>query len=120
MFIRLLVVLMLVAGLAGCGSMLTVNSEPSADVGELHLGRTYCTQLPRIYSGVAYNFCALYGDPGGAYQRDPSLSAPPADSQGIYWPLIDGVLSAATDTLALPYTIFRQQRDGSIELTHGN
>nr|WP_052355414.1 YceK/YidQ family lipoprotein [Pseudomonas knackmussii] len=107
--------------LVSCGSVQTLNSESSADVGELHLKGTYCTRIPRIYSGVAYNFCALYGDPGGAYQHDAAVSPPPpASPQGIYWPFLDGLLSGVTDTLALPYTIYRQNRDGSIELTHGD
>ncbi|MFR0691518.1 YceK/YidQ family lipoprotein [Enterobacterales bacterium AE_CKDN230030158-1A_HGKHYDSX7] len=111
--------LLAAALLAGCGSVRTVDSDAQASVKELKLGNTYCTEIPRIYSGVAYNFCALHGDPGGSYQHSAGLTPPPPDSpQGLYWPLFDGVLSAATDTLMLPYTVYRQQRDGSIELTH--
>ena len=116
---RLFAVLIVTAGVSGCGSVRTLDSEAHESVSDLKLGRTYCTEIPRIYSGVAYNFCALHGNPGGSYQRSAGLSPPLPDSpQGLYWPLFDGLLSAATDTLVLPYTIYRQQRDGSIELTH--
>ncbi|MDR2960464.1 MAG: YceK/YidQ family lipoprotein [Stenotrophomonas sp.] len=119
MLSRLLAVLIVSAAVSGCGSVRTLDSEAHESVRDLKLGRTYCTEIPRIYSGVAYNFCALHGDPGGSYQRSAGLSPPLPDApQGLYWPLFDGLLSAATDTLALPYTIYRQQRDGSIELTH--
>lgn len=105
--------------LAGCGSVRTVDSDAHESVNELKLGRTYCTEIPRIYSGVAYNFCALNGAPATSYQHsaDPSPPAPDVP-QGLYWPLFDGLLSAATDTLMLPYTVYRQQRDGNIELIH--
>lgn len=119
MLSRLFAALIVVAGVTGCGSVRTLDSEAHESVSDLKLGRTYCTEIPRIYSGVAYNFCALHGDPGGRYQRSAGLSPPLPDAPlGLYWPLFDGVLSAATDTLVLPYTIYRQQRDGSIELTH--
>lgn len=109
--------LLAVALLGGCGTARTLDSDAHASVKELRLSGTYCTEIPRIYSGVAYNFCALNGNPGGGYQHDAGLSPPAPDApQAIYWPLFDGVLSAATDTLFLPYTLYRQHRDGSIEL----
>ncbi|MCE4071125.1 YceK/YidQ family lipoprotein [Pseudomonas nitroreducens] len=118
MLTRLFTTLILTTAIAGCGSVRTLDSDAHESVKELKLGRTYCTEIPRIYSGVAYNFCALHGDPGGSYQRSAGLSPPLPDAPlGLYWPLFDGVLSAATDTLALPYTVYRQQRDGNIELT---
>lgn len=113
--------LLLVVALGGCGSAMTVNRGDSADVRDMRLDKTYCTHIPRVYSGVVYNFCTLNGESGGAYQRDAQLPLPYTPlGYYVYWPLVDGVLSAATDTLVLPYTIFRQQRDGSIELTHGD
>lgn len=85
---RLLAVLLVTAGVTGCGSVRTLDSDAHESVSDLKLGRTYCTEIPRIYSGVAYNFCALHGDPGGRYQRSAGLSPPLPDSpQGLYWPL---------------------------------
>lgn len=77
---RLFAVLIVTAGVSGCGSVRTLDSEAHESVSDLKLGRTYCTELPRIYSGVAYNFCALHGDPGGSYQRSAGLSPPLPDS----------------------------------------
>lgn len=119
MTMRRLWPLLAIALISGCGSVRTVGSDTHASAKALQLSRTYCTEIPRIYSGVAYNFCALNGAPATSYQRsaDPSPPAPDAP-QGLYWPLFDGLLSAATDTLMLPYTVYRQQRDGNIELIH--
>ncbi|EPA98341.1 Protein of unknown function (DUF1375) [Pseudomonas sp. G5(2012)] len=65
--------------------------------------KTYCQSIPRVYSGLAYDFCVL--------------NAPP-DPTGIYVPLVlvDLVLTGVLDTVVLPYTIYRQGTDGNISI----
>lgn len=116
MFVRAPVVLLLAAGLAGCGSMHTIRSGSSANPRDIGLNGTYCESIPRVYSGVAYDFCWLHGDPYVAR----SVGGVGYGGSVAGWPLIDMALSGVTDTLALPYTIYRQSGDGSIELTHGD
>jgi uncharacterized protein YceK len=87
--------------LSGCGTVSTVlQSEEDAARG-LRRQKTYCQSIPRIYSGLAYDFCVL--------------NAPP-DPTGFLVPVIpvDFALSGVFDTVSLPYTIYRQAADGNI------
>nr|WP_277608638.1 YceK/YidQ family lipoprotein [Microbulbifer elongatus] len=61
--------------------------------------------MPRVYSGVAYNMCKLNSN-GTSIYFAPLL--------GVY--LVDSVFSAATDTVVLPYTIYAQNEQGSVNL----
>jgi len=87
--------------LAGCGSALTVLQDDADAARDLRKQKTYCQSIPRIYSGLAYDFCVL--------------NAPP-DPSGFLVPmaLLDLPLSGAFDTVALPYTVYRQVTDGNL------
>ncbi|WP_285419779.1 YceK/YidQ family lipoprotein [Pseudomonas sp. efr-133-TYG-5] len=87
--------------LTGCGSAVTVLQDEADVARDLRKLKTYCQSLPRVYSGVAYDFCALH--------------APP-DPTGILLPfvLVDLPLSGVLDTVVLPYTIYRQVMEGNI------
>ncbi|MCF5720069.1 YceK/YidQ family lipoprotein [Pseudomonas syringae] len=92
---------------AGCGTMTTVLREDSVTVQSLKAKKTYCQSIPRVYSGVSYDLCVLH--------------APPHSGSGLSlnnvpWPYLDVAVSAALDTILLPYTVYRQSADGSIEL----
>jgi uncharacterized protein YceK len=89
--------------LAGCGTAATVLQDDEDAARGLRRQKTYCQSIPRVYSGLAYDFCVL--------------NAPP-DPTGVLVPLVllDFALSGALDTLALPYTIVRQGMDGSIAI----
>ncbi|RFQ28681.1 YceK/YidQ family lipoprotein [Pseudomonas sp. ATCC 13867] len=108
MHIRLSVLLMLAAGLAGCGSMHTLRSDEVVSTRDIKLEGTYCEAIPRVYSGVTYDLCWMHGEPfvprGGV------------SGATVVWPLADMLLSGLTDTVSLPYTLYRQHRDGSIQL----
>ncbi len=101
---------MLTLVVTGCGTINTVFRDDSVTSRNLAKSSSYCGTVPRVYSGVMYDFCILH--------------APPADSdnygtvQNVYWPVIDSIASAALDTLLLPYTIVRQNDEGSIEIAH--
>ncbi|CRM88927.1 putative periplasmic lipoprotein [Pseudomonas sp. 22 E 5] len=92
---------------AGCGTMTTVLREDSATVQSLKAKKTYCQSVPRVYSGVAYDLCVLHAPPNSGSWV--SLNDVP-------WPFLDVPVSAVLDTFFLPYTIYRQSQDGSIEI----
>ncbi|WP_322617242.1 YceK/YidQ family lipoprotein [Pseudomonas sp. BIC9C] len=93
--------------LAGCGTIQTVVRSDEAAAKSLREQKSYCGAVPRIYSGVTYDFCALNAPLQEG--RDAQVHGP---APAIV--LIDVVISGALDTLLLPYTIYRQQADGSI------
>lgn len=93
--------------LAGCGTVQTVMRNDEVAIKSLKEQQSYCGAVPRIYSGVTYDFCYLNaplerGRDAGEHSPAPAVV------------LVDIVLSGALDTLMLPYTIYRQQADGSI------
>lgn len=96
--------------LAGCGTVQTVVRSDEAAVASLKKQNTYCGSVPRIYSGVSYDFCTLHAPPGPGIDEQSKNNANPIV-------LLDAVVSGALDTLLLPYTIYRQQADGSIIIT---
>ncbi|WP_248751431.1 YceK/YidQ family lipoprotein [Pseudomonas sp. MWU15-20650] len=103
----LLVLMGIVSVLEGCGTVTTVFRDGDVVARELKANRTYCQTVPRVYSGVAYDLCVLH--------------APPHSGSGVSlndvpWAFIDVPISGVLDTLILPYTIYRQNVDGSIEL----
>lgn len=87
--------------LSGCGTALTVLQGDEDAARSLRKQKTYCQTIPRIYSGLAYDFCIL--------------NAPP-DPTGVLIPfaLLDITLSGVFDTVALPYTIYRQVAHGNL------
>lgn len=89
--------------LSGCGSVSTVLQGDADAARDLRKKKTYCQSIPRIYSGLAFDFC--------------TLNAPP-DPTGMLAPfvLLDLPLSAVFDTVSLPYTIYRQIEDGNLSI----
>ena len=89
--------------LTGCGTALTVLQDDEDAARSLRKQKTYCQSIPRVYSGLAYDFCLLH--------------APP-DPTGILVPfvLVDLTLSGILDTMSLPYTIYRQAADGNLAI----
>lgn len=80
--------------LAGCGTVSTVLQDDASAAQGLRKQKTYCQSIPRVYSGLAYDFCVL--------------NAPP-DPTGMLVPfvLLDLALSGVLDTAVLPYTLYR-------------
>ena len=108
---KLLLVLML--SLSACGTTNTVVRDEYTAVQNLKEVKTYCESILRVYSGVAYDVCKLNAEPVRVH--DDGLSEI-SDISGVPFAFIDMILSAVFDTLALPYTIYRQNRDGDIEI----
>lgn len=100
-------VFVLVAALTGCGTVQTLAPDQGKVSISYNDKKSYCQSIPRIYSGVAHNFCLMYGEP--------SKTSYTAAADLPVW-AIDTMLCAVTDTLALPYTISRQLKDGSLKV----
>jgi len=94
--------------LVGCGTIQTVARDDQAAIDDLKRQKSYCGAVPRIYSGLAYDFCTLNAPLAAGIDADDHRNA------AIPVVLVDAVVSGALDTLLLPYTIYRQQVDGSI------
>lgn len=111
---NILLVLTLVL-LTGCGTINTVFRPDAVASQNLKESRSNCESVPRIYSGVIYGFCTLNGEPKPEKSlNDQTLS----DHTGNAFPIIaiEAIASVVADTLVLPYTIYRQSKDGSIEI----
>ena len=103
---------MIVINLSACGTTNTVVRDEYIAIQKLHEVKTYCESIPRIYSGVAYDVCKLNAEPvrvhdEGIHQID--------NIEAVPFAFLDIIFSAVFDTLALPYTIYTQRRDGHIE-----
>jgi uncharacterized protein YceK len=87
--------------LSGCGTLNTVLRDDQAATRELRKQKTYCQSIPRVYSGLAFDFCRL--------------NAPP-DYTGVLVPLVlvDLAASGIADTVVLPYTIYQQSALGNM------
>jgi len=107
LIVRLLVLVGVPLIMGGCGTVNTVFRDDGVTVRSLKEKRTYCQTVPRVYSGVAYDLCVLHGPPN---------SAGGLSLNGIPWAVLDAPVSGVLDTLILPYTIYRQSVDGSIEV----
>ena len=93
--------------LLGCGTINTVIKGDSTARHNLNQVKSPCETIPRIYSGVFYDICALRGKPSRT-----SLWV----GSGAELVLIDLALSGVLDTVALPYTIYGQINEGHINL----
>jgi uncharacterized protein YceK len=87
--------------LTGCGTVMSVLQSDADVAQDLRRQKTYCQAIPRVYSGLAYDFCMLNGPPQPGGIMAPAL-------------LLDLPLSGVFDTISLPYTIYRQFADGHI------
>ena len=103
---RAFFVLIAAALCASCGTVSTTLTND--DTARQRLGKmgTRCQTLPRVYSGVTYDFCTLNAEPRVAAGM----------TSGIPLVFLDILVSGVADTLALPYTVYLQSRDGSLQL----
>ncbi|MGY2239639.1 YceK/YidQ family lipoprotein [Pseudomonas gingeri] len=95
--------------LSGCGTINTVFRGDDVTRRNLKEWNTHCAAVPRVYSGVFYNLCVLHG-PSQVEEQAPDAPALTP------FQFVDLIPSGILDTLALPYTLYRQSRDGSIDL----
>ncbi|NMH64468.1 YceK/YidQ family lipoprotein [Shewanella salipaludis] len=93
--------------LTACSTINTLSPEQEHIDIAYHGRKSYCDEIPRIYSGVAYNVCLVKGEPSQTTDLGSSFN-------GVPFFVIDTVFSAAADTLVLPYTLYQQARHGNI------
>ncbi len=105
--IHILSLFMLTLLLVACGTVRTLAPDQGKVSISYNDKKSYCQSIPRVYSGVAHNFCLLYGEPERTGYR--------TAAEFPFW-ATDTVLCAVTDTLALPYTVTRQIKDGSLKV----
>jgi uncharacterized protein YceK len=96
-----------IMAIAGCSTVKTLN-PPNDQISIYHMDqKSYCTYIPRIYSGVSYNFCKLRSEPS-------EYSNFGWDINGVPIVVIDTACSAVADTLVLAYTLPRQINEVTI------
>ncbi|PSL94024.1 YceK/YidQ family lipoprotein [Pseudomonas sp. R9.37] len=101
--------------LTGCGTINTVFRPDAVASQSLKDAHSHCESVPRIYSGVIYGFCYLNSEPQPEIGiNNPTF--PPRESNAFPVIAIEAIASGVMDTLVLPYTIYRQNKDGSIEI----
>jgi len=57
------VLLAALLAISGCGTINTVFRPDAVASQNLKESRSYCENIPRIYSGVIYGFCTLNAEP---------------------------------------------------------
>lgn len=95
--------------LSGCGTVNTVLSSDASASSNLRKAQTRCESIPRVYSGIAYDLCLLHGPPQ-TVERNPAAPAL------IPIQLLDFIPSGILDTVLLPYTIYLQSAEGSLDI----
>jgi len=92
-----------------CATIKTID-PPKNHINISHYGKkSYCENIPRVYSGISYNLCLLYGEPSKEVNIGSSLN-------GFPFVFIDSAFSVVADTVVLPYTITMQANKGSIKV----
>ncbi|WP_237065512.1 YceK/YidQ family lipoprotein [Microbulbifer guangxiensis] len=91
--------------LSACGSFTTLTKSDREIAANLKRQESNCETLPRIYSGVSYNLCKMNSNKNSIYFNW---------QLGFYF--VDSVASAATDTIALPLTAYRQVKNGNLQI----
>lgn len=110
-----IVLLALTLTLGACGHITTVFQGDVATSNYLLNHKSSCGAVPRVYSGVMFDFCMLYAEAADNDRNSPSSG--PGSMPGLF---VDMAFSGVMDTLVLPYTIYRQATDGSIEISRRN
>jgi uncharacterized protein YceK len=94
---------------SGCGTVNTTVRGDNVAARNLKDNRTYCESVPRVYSGVAYGLCSLYAEPAPVHTWHTSSEPMPTV-------FMDILASSILDTVVLPYTLYRQTREGNIKI----
>ena len=97
--------------LASCGTISSTLTSDSYTRGELRAHKTYCEKLPRVYAGLAYDFCLFHAEPVSYHPAVYAYSL-----NFIPYIVVEAALSGVLDTIVLPYTVIQQIDRGSLEL----
>lgn len=102
-----IIISMIIVFLSGCGTTTTLTNTDSEIKHKLSQNNSSCKNITRVYSGVGYDLCRLQSTPDSSFYN-PFLI--------IY--LVDIPFSAITDTVTLPFTIYSQSNQGSINVAN--
>lgn len=94
--------------LSGCGSIITLSNSDAEVSSQLRKVDSYCGTVPRIYSGVVFDYCSMLSDQTARWSLVWFVPV------GYY--AIDMLGSAVVDTVALPYTVHTQMQSGSFHI----
>lgn len=92
--------------LCGCGTIKTTVQDERVISDTLRARATYCTSIPRVYSGLAYNWCLLNAPPTTIKGWNPTLEST----------ILDMGLSAIADTVMLPFTLIAHIEYGALNI----
>ncbi|MFC3150622.1 YceK/YidQ family lipoprotein [Litoribrevibacter euphylliae] len=106
---RYVILVMIGLFLTGCGTVKTLNPVDNKVTITYQGKKSKCKTIPRIYSGVAYNFCLLHGEPSQTSNLGTSINGFPIE-------FYDFAFSFVGDTALLPYTVYAQANDGPIKV----
>ena len=89
--------------LSGCSTLITLTRPDIYISSSLRKVDTNCESISRVYSGVSYGLCRINARPShySKYLLDSFF-------------LFDTIPSFIADTVALPYTCFKQLADDSV------
>ena len=103
---KYLFVLFFTGILSSCGTFSTVTKSNSEISQNLKRHDSKCSSIPRIYSGVAYDFCRFHAKPK-EYASNIIV-------MGYVFDI--ALLSPIMDTVLLPVTVYQQVKNGNVEV----
>lgn len=95
------------ASASGCGTINTTFRDDAVASNKLAHWHSHCDSVQRIYSGAVFDYCTLDAEP----RQSTGFDGHPAPALIV----LDMGLSAVTDTLLLPYSIYLQNKHGDIK-----
>ncbi|WP_053150773.1 YceK/YidQ family lipoprotein [Pseudomonas sp. P97.38] len=95
------------ASASGCGTINTTFRDDAVASNKLARWQSHCDAVPRIYSGAVFDYCTLDAEP----RQSTGFDGQPAPTLIV----LDMGVSAITDTLLLPYTLYLQNQHGDIK-----
>lgn len=106
---KIIACIILVISTLSCSTLKTIAPAKN-HVNISHFSKkSYCEEIPRVYSGLSYNFCLLYGEPSKYEHIGNSFNHVP-------FFVIDTSFSVIADTILLPHTIVMQLEKGDIKV----
>lgn len=106
---KLVFIIILAFCCCSCATLLTINPDNNHVRIEHRGKKSYCQEIPRVYSGFMYNICFLYGEPSRRKNLGSTIGGTP-------FFVIDATLSLVADTIVIPYTAYQQAEKGSIKV----
>ncbi|MFJ4543014.1 YceK/YidQ family lipoprotein [Pseudomonas sp. NPDC088885] len=104
---RWILLILATASASGCGTINTTFRDDAVASNKLARWHSHCDSVPRIYSGTVFDYCTLDAEP----RRSTGFDGYPAPALIV----LDMGLSAVTDTVLLPYSIYLQNKHGDIK-----